>query len=62
MFDSSENDLEYSFTESESENLDFENLANHVKDLGLELYQFDPIKQLNNENHHFNFQTSNLDV
>ena len=37
-------------TVSESENSDFENLANLVKDLGLEPYQFEPIKQLDIEN------------
>jgi len=48
---SSDNDLENSFTDSESEDSDFENL---VEGLGLEPYQFEPTKQVSvsDENPH----------
>ena len=41
-----------SFTDSESENSDFENLANLVEGLGLEPYKFKPTKQVSNKNPH----------
>ena len=44
--DTSENDLEYSFTDSESENSDL------VEGLGLEPYKFKPTKQVSNKNPH----------
>ena len=49
--DTSDDDL-YSFTDSESENSDFENLANLVEGLGLEPYQFEPTKKVSHENPH----------
>lgn len=49
--DISDDDL-YSFTDSESENSDFENLANLVEGLGLEPYQFEPTKKVSHENPH----------